>query len=273
MNVDTARALVLGASRPIGLAVARLLADRGVRLALPWFDWPESVAAMEREFGARGHLCLRADLRDPEAVAGLMAAIEADFGGLDLLVLNIERGGMPVVHGGYQQQVNREQWQLEIATTLHAKWLVFDQALPLLRRAPAAAVVTISSIAGLVGRTGPAGLLFNDGYAAANRAVASLTETWARLGAPTVRVNELMLGLIDSRHGPDTRGWELLDDKQRQALVGHTLLGRTGTPDEVARMVLFLLAEADYLTGTVVRMDGGYVLGGEVPPAMPEGVL
>ena len=273
MNVLGASGLVLGASRPIGLAVARLLASRGVRLALPWYDWPESAAAMEREFGDQGHLCVRVDLRDADQVAGLMARVGERFGGLDLLVNNIERGGMPVVHGGYRREVNRQQWQLEMDTTLHAKWLVFDQALPLLRKRESAAVVTISSIAGMIGRTGPAGLLFNDGYAAANRGVASLTETWARLGAPTVRVNELMLGLIDSRHGPGTRGWELLDEAQRRALVGHTLLGRTGTPDEVARMVLFLLAEADYLTGTVVRMDGGYVLGGEVPPAMPEGVL
>jgi 3-oxoacyl-[acyl-carrier protein] reductase len=82
-----------------------------------------------------------------------------------------------------------------------------------------------------------------------------------------------MLGLIESRHGPGTRGWELLDGAQRQALVGHTLLGRTGTPAEVARMVFFLLAEADYLTGTVIRMDGGYVLGNEGVPGMPEGVV
>ena len=272
MNVQEAKGLVLGASRPIGQAVARLLAARGARLVLPWYDWPESAAAMEREF-AGSHLCLRADLRNTDHVAGLMERIEATFGGLDFLVNNIERGGMPILHGGYQREVNRQQWQLEMDTTLLAKWLVFDHALPLLRRSASAAVVNISSIAGLIGRTGPAGLLFNDGYAAACRGIASLTETWARLGAPTIRVNELMLGLIDTRHGPGTRGWDLLDEEQLRALVGHTLLGRTGTPAEVARMVLFLLAEANYLTGTVVRMDGGYVLGGEALPDMPEGVL
>ena len=273
MNVQGATGLVLGASRPVGLAVARLLAGRGAQLVLPWYDWPESAAAMELEFGDRDHLCAQVDLRDPHQVADLMARVEQRFGRLDFLVNNIERGGMPVVHGGYGREVNREQWQLEMDTTLHAKWLVFDQALPLLKRSTSAAVVTLSSIAGIIGRSGPAGLLFNDGYAAANRGVSSLTETWARLGAPTVRVNELMLGLIDSRHGPGTRGWELLDGAQRQALVSHTLLGRTGTPDEVARMVFFLLAEADYLTGAVIRMDGGYVLGNETVPDMPRGVV
>ena len=273
MNLDGARALVLGASREIGRAIARHLAGEGVRLALPWFDWPESAAAMVAEFGPGAHLTVRTDLRDPQAVAQLMAEVEAGLGGLDLLVNNIERGGMPVLHGGYHREINHEQWQLEMDTTLRAKWLVFDQALPLLRRSGRAAVVNISSIAAEVGRSGPTGLLFNDGYAAANRGIATLTETWARMGAPGIRVNELMLGLIDGRHGPGTRGWELLTDQQRQALLGHTLLGRTGTPEEVARAVLFLLRDADYLTGAVIRMDGGYLLGGEPVGEIPKGVL
>ena len=202
-----------------------------------------------------------------------MKAIDERFGGLDILFNNIERGGMPILHGGYDREVNREQWRLEMDTTLHAKWIVFEQALPLLRRSPEASVVNISSIAGIIGRSGPAGLLFNDGYAAANRGVASLTETWARLGAPSIRVNEIMLGLIDSRHGPGTRGWALLTEQQRHELLRHTLLQRTGTPEEVAQAVLFLIRDADFLTGTVLRLDGGFVLGGEQPAEMPEGLL
>lgn len=275
MNIAGKKALVLGASRGIGLAVARTLADQGVRLALPWFDWPESAAAMAQEFGGKtdDNLIIQVDLRKPDETAGLMAAIEARLGGLDILINNIERGGMPILHGGYHREVNREQWQLEMETTLHAKWIVFEQALPLLRRSPEAAVVNVSSIAGLIGRSGPAGLLFNDGYAAANRGVSSLTETWARLGAPTIRVNEIMLGLIDRRHGPGTRGWGLLAEAQQRELLDHTLLRRTGTPEEVARAVLFLVRDADFMTGTVLKMDGGYVLGGEQPADMPEGML
>ncbi len=269
------RALVLGATRGIGRAVARNLASQGVRLILPWLDWPESVAELRQEFGGGrdGHLLVRTDLRLTSEVAELMAAIDERFGRLEIVVNNIERGGMPILHGGYGREVNRDQWRLEMETTLHAKWLVFDQALPLLRRSEAAAVVNISSIAGMVGRSGPAGLLFNDGYAAANRGVSSLTETWARIGAPTIRVNELMLGLIDSRHGPGTRGWDLLAEEQRRDLLRHTLLRRTGTPEEVARAVLFLIRDADFLTGSVLRLDGGYAVGGEAPGVMPDGAL
>lgn len=275
MNIAGKRALVLGAARGVGRAIARALADQGARLILPWFDWPESVATLEEEFGGKesGHLVLRADLREKKEVAAVMAAIAEQAGGLEIVINNIERGGMPILHGGYHREVNREQWRLEMETTLHAKWLVFDHALPLLRRSPEAAVINISSIAGIVGRSGPAGLLFNDGFAAANRGIASLTETWARLGAPTIRVNEIMLGLIDSRHGPDTRGWSLLNEAQRGQLLHHTLLRRTGKPEEIARAVLFLVRDADFVTGAVLRVDGGYVLGGEVPPEMPEGVL
>ena len=275
MNIAGKRALVLGASRGVGLAVARMLAGHGMRLILPWFDWPESVAALKEEFGGAqsDHLLMRVDLRCADEVAGLMKAIDERFGGLDVLFNNIERGGMPILHGGYDREINREQWRLEMDTTLHAKWIVFEQALPLLRRSPEASVVNISSIAGIIGRSGPAGLLFNDGYAAANRGVASLTETWARLGAPSIRVNEIMLGLIDSRHGPGTRGWALLTEQQRHELLRHTLLQRTGTPEEVAQAVLFLIRDADFLTGTVLRLDGGFVLGGEQPAEMPEGLL
>ncbi len=275
MNLSGKNGLVLGASRGIGLAIARKLATQGVRLALPWHDWPESCAEMEGEFAAMnmGHITMQADLQDVDAVRDMVESISEQFGSLHFLINNIERGGMPVVHGSYHRQVNRKQWQLEMETTLHAKWLVFEQCLDLLRKAGEASVVNISSIAAITGRSGPAGMLFNDGYAAANRGISSLTETWARLGAPDIRVNEVMIGLIDQRHGPGTRGWELLDEDARKELLNHTLLNRTGTPDEVADTVLFLLRDADFMTGSVIRLDGGFVLGGDRTPVMPDGVV
>ena len=275
MDLNGKRALILGASRGIGLAIARLFNQYGLRLILPWFDWPESATSLEKEFRPKenGHLIWQGDLRESEAVSELFGRIREEIGGLDILINNIERGGMPVVHGAYHKEINQNQWQLEMETTLYAKWLVFDQALPLLKQNREAAVVNISSIAGIIGRSGPVGRLFNDGYAAANRGVSLLTETWARLGAPTVRVNEIMLGLIDSRHGSGTKGWNLLSAQEQEEIISHILLQRTGKPEEVAQVVLFLVRDASYLTGSVLRMDGGYILGGEIPPPMPEGVL
>jgi len=275
MNISNKCGLVLGASRGIGLAVAQHLADKGARLALPWFDWPEDVQAMCSRFqnDSQDHITMEADLRQREEVARLVEQIDSRFGRLDFLINNIERGGMPVIHGSYDRDINHEQWQLEMETTLHAKWQVFNQCLPLLKKQAQAAVINISSIAGIVGRSGPAGIIFNDGYAAANRGVGSLTKTWARLGAPSIRVNELMLGFFDTRHGPGTRGWAEMTEQQRQAIIDHTLIGRTGKVEEVVQAVLFLLEHGDFITGTTIRLDGGYTLGGEKIPPMPDGVI
>ena len=93
------------------------------------------------------------------------------------------------------------------------------------------------------------------------------------MGAPEVRVNEIMLGFFESRHGPGTRGWKLLSPQQKQALIDHTLLERTGTIDDVIKTVLYIIKDAPFMTGTVLRLDGGYVLGGEKVGPMPEGVV
>jgi 3-oxoacyl-[acyl-carrier protein] reductase len=274
MEIKDKVALVLGASKGIG--IARALADRGAKVVLPYHsDWPKESDEMKMEFAgmAENHLASQVDLREKDQVQGLIAQIQEKFGALHILINNVERGGMPVVHGSYDRAANREQWDLEIATTMKAKWLIVHNGLPLMKRSGKGVVVNFSSIAGIVGRTGPAGLLFNDGYAAANRAVASFTQTWAREAAPGVRVNELMLGIFETRHGEGTRGWELLKDSEKKDIIEHTLLERTGSLDDVVKAVFFLIEEAPFMTGTVLRLDGGYVLGGEKVPEMPGGVL
>jgi 3-oxoacyl-[acyl-carrier protein] reductase len=82
-----------------------------------------------------------------------------------------------------------------------------------------------------------------------------------------------MLGFVATRHAEKTRGWGLLTEADKKALVDHTLLQRTGTVDDVAKAVLFILKNAPFMTGTVLRLDGGYVLGGDKVPEMPSGVL
>ncbi len=275
MKLQGKTALIPGASRPVGREIARKLANEGVNLVLPYYDWPESTEEMKDEFSKLGipFLALPVNLTQEVQVIDLVSAIKEKFGSLHFLVNNIERGGMPIVHGSYDLEHNQDQWDLEVATTLKAKWLLFHHCFPLMQCSGSGAIVNISSISGITGRSGPAELLFNDGYSAANRAVSSFTETWAREAAPTIRVNELMLGLIRNRHGEKTRGWETLSEDEKRRIHNHILLKRTGLPKEVAEAVFFLLHEAKYMTGSTLRMDGGYLLGGEKTTETPQGVL
>ena len=275
MKISGKTALVPGASRPIGRAIAKRLAEEGARLILPTFDWPESITEMEDDFNQAEYsfLSLPVDLRSEEAVKELIHKSKIRFGTIHILINNIERGGMPVIHGSYDLPHNSEQWDLEIATSLKAKWLLFHHCLPLMRSSGEGAVVNISSVSAMLGRSGATAPFFNDAYSAANRAISSFTETWAREAAPTIRVNELMLGLIRNRHGEETRGWEELTEQEKVDIAGQCLLERTGTPEEVARATLFLIKDADYMTGSILRMDGGVALGSQKVPPMPTGIL
>ncbi len=264
-------AIVTGAIKGIGLAIAKRLASCGIHCCLTYYDWLESLLHMKKEMEGyeTEFLAVNVDLTAEDGAEKVVRQAVDRFGRLDILVNNIERGGWPAVHGKYVP----EQWELEFNTTVTAKWNLFRQALAHLKERQGSAVVNISSIAGVVGRSGPASLVFNDCYALSNRAVSSMTEQWAREAAPEVRVNELQLGLFETRHGPGTRGWGVLSEGEKSALAGHTLLGRTGTVDEAAEAVEFLALHATFMTGAVVRLDGGYCLGGDRVSEMPKGVV
>ncbi|MDL1958936.1 MAG: SDR family oxidoreductase [Deltaproteobacteria bacterium] len=271
MESENKVAIVTGAIKGIGLAIALELSRSGIKCVLPYYDWLDSLESMHRHMKETGvdYHAVPADLTCLKDVKDLIHTVQDRFGRLDILINNIERGGWPVVHGPYVP----EQWDLEFETTVTAKWYLFKEALPVLKSQGGGIVVNISSIAGLVGRSGPAGLVFNDCYSLSNRAIQSLTETWARQGAPEVRVNELMLGFVETRHGPATRGWDIISTEEQKAILDHTLLQRTGRIEEVAKMVSFLVFDASFMTGSTIRMDGGYVLGGDKSAFMPKGVV
>ena len=267
--------LIPGSSRPIGRSIAKKFGIQGATLILPVFDWPESIQEMKHEFKELNfdfHV-LEVDLRKETDVASVVKRISHTTDKLDYLINNIERGGMPIVHGSYDQPHNTGQWDIEFDTTLKAKWLLFHHCLPLLRNSREGSVLNISSIAGITGRSGAGAVFFNDGYSAANRAIDCFTELWARESAPNIRVNGLVLGLIESRHGEKTRGWSTLSDTEKSEIQNQILLNRTGRPDEVAESVYFLSVLATYMTGSIIKMDGGFTLGSTKVPPMPKGIL
>lgn len=275
MKLQGKNVVIPGASRPIGRAIARLFAREGATLFLPVYDWPESISEMKKEFRKNGFsfFCKKVDLRKDRKVKAFVHFIQEQTETLHILINNIERGGMPVVHGDYSHPHNKDQWQLEIDTCINAKRLLFEHCLPLLQNAKQSSIVNISSIAGEVGRCGSAAPFFSDGYSVANRAISSLTENWARRAAPKTRVNELCIGFIRSRHGQGTRGWGALTTEEKQGLKGDILLGRTGLPEEVAAGVFFLAIEASYVNGSRLVMDGGYLQGARKVQTMPPGIL
>jgi 3-oxoacyl-[acyl-carrier protein] reductase len=270
MELNNKVALVLGGIKGIGKAIGLALISQSVRVVLTYYDWEESLEEMKQAFADTGkdHLIIKVNLRNTDEIQGAISQTIDRFGQLDILINNIERGGWPVVHGAYTQQ----QWDLEMETTLRAKKWVFEAALPWLQKSDDACVINFSSIAGIVGRSGPASYVFNEGYSLANRGVSLLTETWARIGAPKIRVNEIMLGFFETRHAEKTRGWGLLTDEQKLALVNHTLLKRTGKIKDVVQAVSFILNDASFMTGSVIRLDGGYCIGGDLVAPMPEGL-
>ncbi len=276
MTLTGKSALIPGASRAIGRAIARKFGEQGTTLICPVFDWPKSIADMKSEFLKAGfdfHV-KQCDLQSKQEVIKLKKFTQEHCSKVDFLINNIERGGMPIVHGGYDLPHNSDQWDLEINSTLKSKWLLFHYISPLIKSTyHGGAVVNISSVASMVGRSGPGAAFFNDGYSAANRAISSFTETWARESAPNIRVNELMIGLVKHRHGEHTRGWEAMSNKQREEVKDSILLNRTGSPDEVADAVYFLAVQATYMTGALLRMDGGFSLGQNTVPQMPPGIL
>jgi 3-oxoacyl-[acyl-carrier protein] reductase len=166
-SADKKVALVLGAAKGLGKGIGLALAEKGVSLVLTRYDWDDAFDVMEADFKKTGvaHTIIDIDLRDIDQIRELAHTIQQQYSHLDILINNIERGGWPAVHGRYVE----DQWDLEIETTLKAKRWVFDAVFPLLKKSRDGCVINISSIAGVVGRSGPAALVFNDAYAAANR--------------------------------------------------------------------------------------------------------
>ncbi|HEX5041280.1 MAG TPA: SDR family oxidoreductase [Candidatus Polarisedimenticolaceae bacterium] len=228
--------LVTGASGGIGAAVARLAREEGAQVAaadLPGRPAPE------------GTIALTADLANPAGAAALFSAYDAQLPRLDALV---HCAG--IVRDGVLWKLSDEAWSDVLRTNLDAAFWVLREAAPRLRR-EGGAVVLLTSINGERGKLGQAN------YAASKAGLIGLGRTAAReLGRFGVRVNLIAPGLIDT---PMTAS---LPAEARQRAVEESVLGRAGTPEDVAHAALFLLSDrARHITGQVLRVDGGQLIG------------
>lgn len=228
-------ALVTGAGRRLGRALAAGLAADGIHVAAHYHRSAEGAVAFVREHGA-GHVALQADLRDPAEAAGLPGQVADRFGRLDILV-----NSAAVMLRQPLGTVTADAWDLVLALNLRAPFLLTQAAAPLLRTAHGC-VVNIADVSGL--DPWPSYLP----HSAAKAGLLAMTRGLAQAMAPDVRVNAIVPGAVLP---PDDASPEAL----RRA-ADRALLGRTGAPDDVVSALRFLVA-SPFVTGTAITVDGG----------------
>ncbi len=237
-------AVVTGASRGIGAAVAKKLASLGADLALIYAGndaLAEAAAADCRALGVRAE-AYRCDVSDGEAVKETVAKIKAELGGVQLLVNNAG-----ITRDGLVATMKEADFDEVLDVNLKGAFHMIRHCSGLMLRAKYGRIVNISSVAGLMGNPGQAN------YAAAKAGLIGLTKTTAKeLASRGITVNAVAPGLIDTDM---TRKLGLKEEALKSAIP----LGRAGKPEEVAEAVVFLL-QADYITGEVLRVDGGMAM-------------
>lgn len=238
-------ALVTGAARRIGAAIARRLHADGYDLALHYHASAADmrVLAAELESSRPGSvLSLQADLAAFDRLPELVAQAVGRFGRLDGLVNNAS-AFFPTPIGA----ATPAQWDTLFAVNARAPFFLAQAAAPHLA-ASGGAIVNLADVYALQPRADLAV------YAASKAALLGATRALAVALAPRVRVNAIAPGAI---LWPDAD----MDEDLQQALLAKTPLGRTGTPEEIAGVVAWLLRDAGYVTGQVLRVDGGRHLG------------
>ncbi len=241
--------LVTGAARRIGAAIARRLHAAGCDLALHYRDSAAemSVLAAELEAGRPGSvLALQADLAEFDRLPELVAGAVGRFGRLDGLVNNAS-AFFATPFGA----TTPEQWDALFAANARAPFFLAQAAAPHLRAA-GGAIVNLADIHGERPVSGPVV------YGRAKAALIQMTRALALELAPAVRVNAVAPGAILWPEG--AAGSAGKDRHARQAVLARTPLGRTGTVEEVAEAVRWLLRDATYTTGQLLRLDGGRTL-------------
>lgn len=240
-------AFVTGGSRGIGRAVVRRLAAEGYAVGINYLrsrEQAEALAAELREQGV-GALAVRADVADREAVTDAVRRVEEAFGPVTALVNNAG-----IAQNDLFQDTPEELWRRMFAVHADGAFHTIQAVLPHMLHEKAGGIVNISSIWGLRGAS------CEVAYAASKAAVIGLTRSLAMELAPShIRVNCVAPGVIATDM---VKG---LGEETMASLVDQTPAGRLGTPEDVARAVAFLLREdADFITGQVLTVDGGFIL-------------
>jgi len=240
-------AIVTGGSRGIGQAIALDLACNGAHIAINYRRSAAEASKVIQQaegIGVRG-LAVQADVASFENAQGMVEAVVAELGGLHILVNNAGINRDSVIW-----KMTEEQWDEVIAVDLKGTFNYIRAAAPIFKEQGSGKIVNVTSINGLRGKFG------QSNYTAAKGGVIALTKTIAReLGRFNVNVNAIAPGLIETDMVKEA------PEKVRELALSEIVLGRLGTPEEVAWVVTFLCSErARHITGEIITVDGGQYL-------------
>jgi 3-oxoacyl-[acyl-carrier protein] reductase len=241
-------AIVTGATRGIGRAIALELARRGADIAFNYARSAEAAETLKSEIEGLGVRCLAAqgDVANTEAAAEMVKQTKDAFGRIDFLINNAG-----IVRDTLILRMKEDDWDAVIDTNLKGAWNFAKAALRvMLRQDEGGSILNITSISGVVGMAG------QSNYSASKAGMIGLTKALAReVASRKVTVNALALGMVATDMS------SALNETYQTKLIEQIPLGRFAEAEEIARIACFLLSnDARYITGQVIQVDGGLAM-------------
>jgi pteridine reductase len=237
-------ALITGGSRRIGAAIVRQLHATGMRVVIHYHHSETAAHALQAELNnqrSESALLFQADLRHPQKLTSMVRTIIEHYGRLDVLINNASTF-YPTPLG----KVEEKQWDDLLGTNLKAPFFLSQDAAPYLQE-------TQGCIINLADIYAERPLKSHSVYSVAKAGVVMLTKTLARELGPQVRVNAIAPGaILWPEH--DT------DEVSKKRVISNVVLKRLGDPSDIAKTVLFLVRDAQYITGQIIAVDGGRTL-------------
>lgn len=247
MKLEGKKALVTGASRGIGRAIALALAAEGADVVVNYAGSEAAAKEVAAEIEAMGRkaFVVQADISSNEAATAMVDEVVKEFGRIDILVNNAG-----ITRDGLLMRMKEEDWDAVLATNLKGVFNCTKAAVKYMMKQKAGKIVSISSVVGLMGNAGQAN------YAAAKAGVIGFTKSVAKeVAVRGINVNAVAPGFIK------TDMTSVLSDNVVEGMLTSIPLHKLGETTDIAKAVVFLVSDdANYITGQTLHVDGGMVM-------------